>query len=173
MSLTPKVDGTLASHRHMFTATSPVRQHPDLDCGSSTGRTYLHAPKRASPMPVSQKVQRSAPTTTRTSALVTTRPQPAMLRPRLRSPRLAFGFGLRATANARRSLHRVPQLQHDYSEGVPNLMSPGGFQIAWTDYMKLMVEKLNALTVGMLVLESLGVKQLEILEGLKVHLLLP
>jgi Fe-Mn family superoxide dismutase len=27
-------------------------------------------------------------------------------------------------------------------------MSPGGFSIAWTEYMKLTVEKLNALTVG-------------------------
>lgn len=74
----------------------------------------------------------------------------AMLRPRLRAPRLAFGLGLRATANARRSLHHVPELPHDYSQGVPNLMSAGGFSIAWTDYMKLMIEKLNALTVGML-----------------------
>jgi superoxide dismutase len=51
--------------------------------------------------------------------------------------------------NARRSIHHVPELPHDYSQGVPNLMSPGGFSIAWTEYMKLMVEKLNALTVGM------------------------
>lgn len=50
--------------------------------------------------------------------------------------------------NARRQLHNVPTLQHDFSEGVPNLMSPGGFAIAWTDYMTLMVEKLNALTTG-------------------------
>lgn len=71
-----------------------------------------------------------------------------MLRPRLRAPRLAFGLGLRTTFNARRSLHNVPELPHDYSQGVPNLMSPGGFNIAWTEYMKLMVEKLNALTVG-------------------------
>jgi superoxide dismutase len=55
---------------------------------------------------------------------------------------------MRPMVNARRSIHRVPELPHDYSEGVPNLMSPGGFSIAWTEYMKLMVEKLNALTVG-------------------------
>lgn len=42
----------------------------------------------------------------------------------------------------------MPSLLHDFSEGVPNLMSPAGFQIAWTDYMGLMVEKLNALTAG-------------------------
>ncbi|RSM20820.1 hypothetical protein CDV31_000191 [Fusarium ambrosium] len=71
-----------------------------------------------------------------------------MFRPRLRVPRLASGLGLRSTVNARRSIHHVPELQHDFSQGVPNLMSPGGFAIAWTEYMKLTVEKLNALTVG-------------------------
>ncbi|KAJ4170463.1 hypothetical protein NW754_006601 [Fusarium falciforme] len=71
-----------------------------------------------------------------------------MFRPRLRAPRLAFGLGLRSTVNARRSIHHVPELQHDFSQGVPNLMSPGGFAIAWTEYMKLAIEKLNALTVG-------------------------
>ena len=72
-----------------------------------------------------------------------------MLRPRLRVPRQVFGLGMRPMVNARRSIHHVPELPHDYSQGVPNLMSPGGFSIAWTEYMKLMVEKLNALTVGM------------------------
>ncbi|KAH7328813.1 superoxide dismutase [Stachybotrys elegans] len=79
-----------------------------------------------------------------------------MFRSSLRIPRQALGAGLaqRATATApafaaRRHLHHVPTLPHDYSkEGVPNLMSPGGFALAWTDYMTLMVEKLNALTVG-------------------------
>lgn len=42
----------------------------------------------------------------------------------------------------------MPALRHDYSEGVPNLMSPAGFNIAWNDYMGLMTEKLNALTAG-------------------------
>jgi Fe-Mn family superoxide dismutase len=79
-----------------------------------------------------------------------------MLRPILRAPRSAVGLGLRSTVNARRSIHHVPQLPHDYSEGVPNLMSPGGFSIAWTEYMKLMVEKLNALTVGMCGFDVLG-----------------
>jgi Fe-Mn family superoxide dismutase len=79
-----------------------------------------------------------------------------MLRPILRVPRSAFGLGLRSTVNARRSIHHVPQLPHDYSEGVPNLMSPGGFSIAWTEYMKLTVEKLNALTVGMCGIDVLG-----------------
>lgn len=45
-------------------------------------------------------------------------------------------------------MHHVPALPHDFSEGVPNLMSAGGFEIAWTEYMTLTIEKLNALTAG-------------------------
>lgn len=82
-----------------------------------------------------------------------------MFRTRLRASGGALTQSLRSAAtsssraaaplvNARRQLHNVPTLQHDFSEGVPNLMSPGGFAIAWTDYMTLMVEKLNALTTG-------------------------
>ncbi|CAG9938276.1 unnamed protein product [Clonostachys rosea f. rosea IK726] len=72
-----------------------------------------------------------------------------MLRPRLRVPRVSASIGLQAAANARRSFHQVPRLRHDYTEsGVPNLMSPAGFSIAWSDYMSLAIEKLNALTVG-------------------------
>ncbi|KAI9171246.1 superoxide dismutase [Paramyrothecium foliicola] len=58
---------------------------------------------------------------------------------------------MRATAlNGRRLIHHVPTLPHDYSqEGVPNLMSPAGFSLAWKEYMTLMVEKLNALTADM------------------------
>lgn len=73
-----------------------------------------------------------------------------MFRTRLRVPRqsAALALGLRASPNARRSIHHVPTLAHDFSRGVPNLMSPGGFMVAWTHYMQLMVEKLNALTAG-------------------------
>lgn len=54
-----------------------------------------------------------------------------------------------AVASTKSLLHTVPKLPHDYAEGgVPNLMSPGGFAVAWTDYMTLMTEKLNALTAG-------------------------
>jgi len=60
----------------------------------------------------------------------------------------SLGLGLRTTFNARRSLHAVPTLPHDYSKGVPHLMSAGGFAIAWSDYMSFVLEKLNALTVG-------------------------
>lgn len=73
---------------------------------------------------------------------------PAMFRAphRLLRPRLALG--LRPAPPARRRLHHLPLLPHDYSDGVPNLMSAAGFAIAWTNYMGLMVEKLNAMTAG-------------------------
>ncbi|PTB65411.1 Fe superoxide dismutase [Trichoderma citrinoviride] len=89
----------------------------------------------------------------------------------LRTSRQALGLNLRASANgsalngsfntvvnhnnksssgfsARRSLHSVPLLPHDYSQGVPNLMSPGGFALAWTDYMTVTLDKLNAMIAG-------------------------
>ena len=43
----------------------------------------------------------------------------------------------------------MPPLAHDFRNGVPGLLSPEGFDIAWTQYMTLMMEKLNALTAGM------------------------
>lgn len=76
-----------------------------------------------------------------------------MIRPRLRTPRLGASFTPRTAfgVNSRRCLHNVPKLRHDYTEtGVPNLMSPAGFSIAWSDYMTLVTEKLNALTAGLL-----------------------
>lgn len=74
-----------------------------------------------------------------------------MIRPRLRLPRLGASLGVQSATNAaaRRSYHNVPKLRHEFSEtGVPNLMSPAGFSIAWSDYMTLVTEKLNALTAG-------------------------
>lgn len=44
----------------------------------------------------------------------------------------------------------MPPLAHDFRSGVPGLLSAEGFDIAWTQYMTLMMEKLNALTSGML-----------------------
>ena len=71
-----------------------------------------------------------------------------MLRSRLIAPRLARSLGLRAAVDARRSIHHVPLLQHDFSDGIPDLMSPAGFDLAWNQHQGLMVEKLNALTAG-------------------------
>lgn len=48
-----------------------------------------------------------------------------------------------------RSLHRVPQLAHERifkEHGISELMGPDAFNLAWTDYQSLMVEKLNLMT---------------------------
>ncbi|KAI1767526.1 manganese and iron superoxide dismutase [Hypoxylon sp. FL1150] len=69
-----------------------------------------------------------------------------MLRPRLRIPRPSR---LWRPAISTRSIHHVPVLaQFDPREGVPGLLSPGGFDIAWTQYMQFVIEKLNNLTAG-------------------------
>ncbi|KAI9829505.1 MAG: hypothetical protein M1819_006325 [Sarea resinae] len=50
-----------------------------------------------------------------------------------------------------RRIHHVPPLTHDEAfkkDGVPGLLSAEGFDIAWTQYQGLMVEKLNLLTGG-------------------------
>ena len=48
----------------------------------------------------------------------------------------------------RRSIHHIPPLSHDFKDGVPGLLSAGGFDMAWNQYMALMMEKLNNLTAG-------------------------
>lgn len=70
-----------------------------------------------------------------------------MFRPRLRLPRA--GSRIQQPCQ-RRLLHRVPPLPHDFSKnGVPGLLSKEGFDIAWTQYMDLMLERVNDLTAGM------------------------
>jgi hypothetical protein len=48
----------------------------------------------------------------------------------------------------RRGLRSLPPLSHNFQDGVPGLLSPAGFDMAWTQYQSLMIEKLDALTVG-------------------------
>jgi Fe-Mn family superoxide dismutase len=48
----------------------------------------------------------------------------------------------------RRSIHHIPPLSHDFTDGVPGLLSAGGFDMAWNQYMSLMMEKLNNLTAS-------------------------
>lgn len=53
---------------------------------------------------------------------------------------------------ARRGLHHVPQLGYDEAfrrNGVPGLLSPEGFELAWMQYQGLLVDKLNQMTAGM------------------------
>ncbi|KAK2767646.1 hypothetical protein FQN54_003804 [Arachnomyces sp. PD_36] len=50
-----------------------------------------------------------------------------------------------------RGIHRVPQLTHNSAfkkDGIAELMSPDGFDLSWTQYQTMMVDKLNLLTGG-------------------------
>jgi len=48
----------------------------------------------------------------------------------------------------RRGLRTLPRLSHDFEAGVPGLLSPAGFDMAWTQHQSLMIQKLDNLTVG-------------------------
>ncbi|KAK2741247.1 hypothetical protein FQN57_005709 [Myotisia sp. PD_48] len=51
----------------------------------------------------------------------------------------------------RRAYHRVPKLQHNdlfKQNGIPGLLSPEGYELAWLQYQTYLVEKLNGLTQG-------------------------
>ena len=50
----------------------------------------------------------------------------------------------------RRSLHLVPPSEFTNARGVPGLLSPDGFHLAYNEYMQLLVDKLNALVGGKL-----------------------
>ncbi|KAI1810572.1 Manganese/iron superoxide dismutase [Poronia punctata] len=70
-----------------------------------------------------------------------------MLRPRLRIPRA--GALIRQTTPCTRSFHVIPQLdQFKEENAVPGLLSPAGYQTAWTEYMQLVTQRLNYLTAG-------------------------
>jgi len=68
--------------------------------------------------------------------------------------------GLRAVSSSRHALrpqsqvrraHHVPQLSHHaffVRNGIPDVLSPEGFELAWTQYQATLVEKLNLLTAG-------------------------
>ncbi|EGE82408.2 Fe-Mn family superoxide dismutase [Blastomyces dermatitidis ATCC 18188] len=59
-------------------------------------------------------------------------------------------YFLRTTPQTR-STHYVPQLGHDASfkqHGVPDLLSPQGFDLSWVQYQSFLINKLNLLTAG-------------------------
>lgn len=71
-----------------------------------------------------------------------------MIRSRLlRIPRVSL-----ARPATRRSLHSLPGLSHEFKNGVPGLLSSDGYDMAWTQYQSLMLEKLNSLVAGELYL---------------------
>ncbi|KAJ5032560.1 uncharacterized protein L3040_009161 [Drepanopeziza brunnea f. sp. 'multigermtubi'] len=47
-----------------------------------------------------------------------------------------------------RSLHSVPAINPAFKDGVPGLLSVHGFDMAWTQYQSLMIDKLNLVAVG-------------------------
>ncbi|CAK7235245.1 hypothetical protein SBRCBS47491_009228 [Sporothrix bragantina] len=91
-----------------------------------------------------------------------------MFRPRLRAPAALGGSigsnGGRQSAqsalaplsqsvlfsasSSRRSIHHLPISRHDARVGVPNLLSAEGFDLAWTQHMTLMLNRLNQLVTG-------------------------
>lgn len=72
----------------------------------------------------------------------------SLLRPR-RSPQQPLTFSQRIPAQFR-TIHAVPTLKaFPYpEEGVPGLLSPEGFDMAYNQYMDFVVTKLNNLTAG-------------------------
>ncbi|KAI1266810.1 manganese and iron superoxide dismutase [Xylariaceae sp. FL1019] len=69
----------------------------------------------------------------------------AMLRTRLRIPRAG---GLFRPAPAARTIHLMPKSDFDQLQEVPMFLSPAAYNMAWTDYMNLMIKELNARTSG-------------------------
>ncbi|KAK8020713.1 hypothetical protein PG990_005851 [Apiospora arundinis] len=66
-----------------------------------------------------------------------------MFKPRVRIPRVRIAQA--QPLMQRRSLHQVPIPEFSSAQGIPKLLSPDGFHLAYTDYMQLLVDKLNAL----------------------------
>ncbi|KAL1303678.1 hypothetical protein AAFC00_007032 [Neodothiora populina] len=65
-------------------------------------------------------------------------------------PRATIASSLRQRRE-RRELHQVQQLSYEkefVEHGVPGLLSRDGFDISWTKYQALMMEKLNEITAG-------------------------
>ncbi|CAK7215859.1 hypothetical protein SCUCBS95973_002625 [Sporothrix curviconia] len=48
----------------------------------------------------------------------------------------------------RRLIHHMPISRHDPRVGVPNLLSAEGYDLAWTQHMALMLNRLNQLVTG-------------------------
>ncbi|KAK8088872.1 superoxide dismutase [Apiospora hydei] len=70
-----------------------------------------------------------------------------MFKPRVRIPRVRIAQP-QPLLMQRRSLHTVPPSEFSSARGVPGLLSPDGFHLAYNDYMQLLVDKLNALVGG-------------------------
>ncbi|PFH56016.1 hypothetical protein XA68_17199 [Ophiocordyceps unilateralis] len=58
------------------------------------------------------------------------------------APRVAAAATAAAVA-ARRRLHALPRLNHDFSNGLEGFMTPEGFSVAWTYRQTSLLEKVN------------------------------
>ncbi|KAK6614476.1 superoxide dismutase [Botrytis cinerea] len=54
----------------------------------------------------------------------------------------------------------IPPLKHDFSNGIPEFIGPQAFELAWTSYQKLMVDKLSDAIAGGLFLITWIILQL-------------
>ncbi|KAI0482364.1 Manganese/iron superoxide dismutase [Xylariaceae sp. FL0804] len=74
-----------------------------------------------------------------------------MLRPRLRIPHVRGLLRQQRASAAIRGLHHMPPLSQftkAREEGVPELLSPNAFELAWTQYQSFIIQKLNEMTAG-------------------------
>ncbi|KAI9650161.1 hypothetical protein NHQ30_000174 [Ciborinia camelliae] len=79
---------------------------------------------------------------------------------RSRFPRI----GLSVKKNFFRSFsHHVPPLKHDFTQGIEEFIGPGAFDLSWTSYQKLMVDKLTDATAGKPYLEGKRPKEIAIM----------
>ncbi|RAL62434.1 hypothetical protein DID88_005000 [Monilinia fructigena] len=79
---------------------------------------------------------------------------------RSRFPRI----GLSATKNFTRSFsQKVPPLRHDFTQGIKEFIGPAAFELSWTTYQKLMVDKLSQATAGKAHLEGRRPKDIAIM----------
>ncbi|KAI4223426.1 MAG: hypothetical protein L6R40_008503 [Gallowayella cf. fulva] len=76
----------------------------------------------------------------------------------LRSCTSALGKCLYAPRTQRRRKHEVPNLTHHATlrkEGLRDVLSVNGYELAWTGYQQFLVDKLNQLTARMNILDIL------------------
>ncbi|OAA68627.1 superoxide dismutase [Niveomyces insectorum RCEF 264] len=64
------------------------------------------------------------------------------------APTAAATVAVAALPGSRRRIHHMPISRHKAHVGVPNLLSPEGFDMAWTQHMSLMLARLNQLVAG-------------------------
>ncbi|QSZ28697.1 hypothetical protein DSL72_003197 [Monilinia vaccinii-corymbosi] len=73
-------------------------------------------------------------------------------------------IGLSATKSFTRSFsYQVPPLRHDFTQGITEFIGPAAFELSWTTYQKLMVDKLSEATAGQAHLKGKSPKEILIM----------